>query len=77
MDVVAATLASEGVGSDAVVKSSTLYVGHSSDQDPNDNMSVRNRRYRKPGPASTGVPVFGLADTTSRLTVDVTYLTER
>ena len=75
MDVLAATLAAEGVGFGAIVKSTTLYVGGSTEEDLHDNMSVRNRRYSKPGPASTGLPVFGLAAPASRLTVDVTYLT--
>lgn len=74
MDAIAGALADEGADFDAVVKSTTLYVGDSSSEDLHTNMAVRNRRYQKPGPASTGLPIFGLADRASRLTVDVMYL---
>ncbi len=77
MDAIAATLAAEGVDFTAVVKSTTLYVGGSSEAELHDNMAVRNRRYRKPGPASTGLPVFGFADQRTLLTIDITYLTDR
>lgn len=76
MDAIAATLEAEGADFSAVVKSTTLYVGGSSAEELHDNMSVRNRRYEKPGPASTGLPVFGFADERSLLTVDITYLTD-
>ena len=76
MDAIASTLADSGAGFDAVVKSTTLYVGGSSEADLHENMSVRNRRYAAPGPASTGLPVFGFADARSVLTVDVTLVTD-
>ncbi len=74
MEVIASVLASEGADFSNVVKSSALYVGDSSDDDLYANMRVRNRRYEKPGPASTGLPIFGLADSASKLTVDVLFL---
>ncbi len=74
MDAIAKCLDDQGVGFDAVVKSTTLYVGGSSAEELHDNMSVRNRRYEKPGPASTGLPVFGFADPATLVTVDVLYL---
>lgn len=73
MEVIASLLEAEGVDFINVVKSSALYVGDSSDDDLYANMRVRNRRYAKPGPASTGLPIFGLADPASQLTVDILY----
>ena len=55
----------------SVVKATTHYVGGSQARELHDNMNVRNAYYRKPGPASTGLPVFGFADASSRITVDV------
>lgn len=74
MDAIAECLDDQGVGFDAVVKSTTLYVGGSSAEELHDNMSVRNQRYEKPGPASTGLPVFGFADPATLVTVDVLFL---
>ena len=71
MDVMGQTLLEHGLGFDAVVKSTSHYVGGGSPDDLHDNMAVRNRYYDKPGPASTGLPVFGLADDNSRIAVDV------
>ena len=59
----------------SVVKSTTHYVGGSSAAELHENMGVRNSYYCKPGPASTGVPVFGFGDRASRIVVDVTYVT--
>ncbi len=66
-------LGAHGVDFDAVVKATSLYVGGSSAEELHDNMTVRNGYYTKPGPASTGLPVFGLAGDRSRIVVDVTY----
>lgn len=74
MEAIAAALADEGLDFGAVVKSTTLYTGGSTAAELHNNMAVRNRRYTKPGPASTGLPVFGFADARSQLTVDVLYL---
>lgn len=73
MAAIEARLSAHGVDFDAVVKSTSLYTGGSSAGELHDNMSVRNAYYESPGPASTGLPVFGLADGRSRIVVDVTY----
>jgi len=73
MAAIGARLGDHGVGFDAVVKATSLYVGGSSAAELHDNMSVRNGYYQRPGPASTGLPVFGLADDRSRIVVDVMY----
>jgi len=57
---------------DDVVKSTTHYVGGESEEDLHDNMRVRNRYYHRPGPASTGLPVFGFAEKDSRIVIDIT-----
>ncbi|NNC78774.1 MAG: hypothetical protein HKN94_01360 [Acidimicrobiales bacterium] len=57
-----------------VAKSTTHYVGGSSAEELHGNMAVRNRRYTKPGPASTGLPVYGFAAPASKVVVDLTLL---
>lgn len=57
-----------------VVKSTTHYTGGNSANELHDNMQVRNRYYQRPGPASTGLPVFGFADNNSKIVVDVLAL---
>lgn len=59
-----------------VVKSTAHYVGGSSPEELHDNMRVRNGYYAKPGPASTGLPVFGFSDPASRIVVDVTAVSD-
>jgi len=59
-----------GMGFDAVVKSTSLYAGGSSDEELYENMRIRNNFYEKPGPASTGVPVNRFADDNSLIVVD-------
>lgn len=59
-----------------VVKSTAHYVGGSSPEELHDNMRVRNGYYVKPGPASTGLPVFGFSDPASRIVVDVTAMND-
>ena len=73
MTAIESRLAAHGVGFDAVVKATSLYTGGSSEAELHDNMSVRNAYYERPGPASTGLPVFGLTDERSQIVVDVTY----
>ncbi|MDG1409355.1 MAG: RidA family protein [Acidimicrobiales bacterium] len=73
MTAIESRLAAHDVGFDAVVKATSLYTGGNSAAELHDNMSVRNAYYERPGPASTGLPVFGLADKRSRIVVDVTY----
>ncbi len=65
-----------GMTFQSVVKSTTHYVGNSSAEDLHDNMSVRNAYYDKPGPASTGVPVYGFSADASKVVVDVTAIAE-
>jgi enamine deaminase RidA (YjgF/YER057c/UK114 family) len=62
------------LGYNDVAKSTTHYVGGSSAAELHDNMAVRNRRYSKPGPASTGLPVYGFADPASKVVVDITLV---
>lgn len=69
-----AVLPSIGLSYRDVAKSTTHYVGGSTAEELHDNMSVRNRRYTKPGPASTGLPVFGFADPASKIVVDITLV---
>ena len=55
-----------------VAKSTTHYVGGSAEE-LHSNMQVRNAYYSKPGPASTGLPVFGFGDQNSKVVVDLTF----
>lgn len=57
-----------------VVKSTTHYVGGATAAQLHDNMTIRNRYYSKPGPASTGVPVSGFSDPASRIVIDLMLL---
>jgi enamine deaminase RidA (YjgF/YER057c/UK114 family) len=61
MSALEVALTEEGLSFADVVKSTTHYCGDPTPQDLHDNMAVRNRRYRAPGPASTGIRVSGLA----------------
>lgn len=54
-----------------VRKATTYYTAGSSADDLHDNMSVRNRYYAKPGPASTGLPVEGLSAPASRILINL------
>jgi enamine deaminase RidA (YjgF/YER057c/UK114 family) len=67
------TLKKQRLSFSDVVKSTTHYVGGSANE-LHDNMQVRNKYYRKPGPASTGLPVFGFQDRNSRVVVDLTLI---
>ena len=71
MEVIDQTLRELGITFENIVKSTSHYVGGGSPDELHDNMAVRNRYYKKPGPASTGLPVFGLADCNSRIAVDI------
>ena len=48
----------------APLKATTHYVGGPGPQDLHGNLAVRHARFPRPGPASTGVPVAGLAGAT-------------
>ena len=63
-----------GLGFMDVGKSTTHYVG-SSPEELHDNMRVRNIHYQKPGPASTGLPVFGFLHPASKVVVDLVLRT--
>ena len=54
-----------------VVKQTSHYVGGTADE-LHDNMSIRNGYYNKPGPASTGIPVYGIAAPGIRNVIDLT-----
>lgn len=73
MAAIDACLRTQGLAFTDALKSTCHYVGDSSAEDLHDNMSVRNRYYRKPGPASTGLPVFGLADGRSKTAIDILF----
>jgi enamine deaminase RidA (YjgF/YER057c/UK114 family) len=60
MKAVETVFADAGLSFRDVRKATTYYIAGSSADDLHDNMSVRNRYYEKPGPASTGLPVEGL-----------------
>lgn len=47
-----------------VLKATTHYVGGANPEDLHANLAVRHARFPMPGPASTGVPVAGLAGAT-------------
>jgi hypothetical protein len=52
-----------------VCKSTTYYAGDSVAEDLHSNMEVRNARYCRPGPASTGIPVVSLGLAASRVSI--------
>ncbi|MEM7225807.1 MAG: hypothetical protein AAF495_22705 [Pseudomonadota bacterium] len=64
-------LALEGMSFADVVKLTTHYVGDDSPEALHDNMRVRNAYYATPGPTSTGLPVAGLGDPQSLITVNL------
>ncbi len=70
MEALAEALAAEDMDFNSVVKSTSHYVGGSTADELYENMMVRNGYYQRPGPASTGLPVFRLADQNSRIAVD-------
>jgi enamine deaminase RidA (YjgF/YER057c/UK114 family) len=71
MAAVADTMRARGWRFEAVTKATTHYVGSSAAEDLHDNMAVRNAYYRRPGPASTGLPVAAFPLSASRIAVDV------
>jgi len=68
---IADTMRARGWRFESVTKATTHYVGSSAAQDLHDNMSVRNAYYRRPGPASTGLPVPAFPLSKSQIAVDV------
>jgi len=71
MAAIADTMRARGWRFDAVCKATTHYVGSSAAEDLHDNMTVRNAYYRRPGPASTGLPVAKFPFSASKIAVDV------
>ncbi len=71
MKGVAALFADAGLSFRDVRKATTYYVAGSSADELHDNMSVRNGYYAKPGPASTGLPVEGLAVPGARVSISL------
>jgi len=66
-----ATLDQHGLRFDNVAKSTAHYLGGSGAEDLHGNMNIRNSYYSKPGPASTGLPVYGFADAATAIAVDL------
>ena len=60
-----------------IVKSTTHYVGGNTAEELHQNMEVRNAYYEKPGPASTGLAVFGISNNASRIVIDLTLIKEK
>jgi enamine deaminase RidA (YjgF/YER057c/UK114 family) len=73
---IADTLRARGWSFESVCKATTHYVASSSPADLHDNMSVRNAYYRRPGPASTGLPVAAFPLSSSQIAVDVLGMIE-
>ena len=66
-------LAEYGLGFEDVIKQTAHYCGGSAGE-LHDNMGVRNAYYSKPGPASTGIPVRGFEQATTRTVIDLRLL---
>ena len=62
-------LARHGLSFLDVVKQQTYYVGER--EDLYENMRIRDGYYSRPGPASTGVAVYGFVDTDCRITIEL------
>ncbi|MFO1090750.1 MAG: hypothetical protein U1E46_14360 [Hyphomicrobiales bacterium] len=71
MAAVADALAEASLTFEAVRKATVHYVAGSSADELHDNMAVRNRYYRKPGPASTGLPVEGFPRMRGRIAISL------
>jgi enamine deaminase RidA (YjgF/YER057c/UK114 family) len=76
MASIAEVMGARGWSFDAVCKATTHYVGSSAAQDLHDNMEVRNAYYRRPGPASTGLPVAAFPFSSSKIAVDLLGIIE-
>jgi enamine deaminase RidA (YjgF/YER057c/UK114 family) len=71
MAILAAALERYGFTFADVVKQQTYYVGGATADDLYVNMRIRNHRYGKPGPASTGLAVYGFSDHDCAITVEL------
>ncbi len=76
MDSLGALLDRFGLGFAQVVKANTYYVGGPNPEDLHRNMAVRNRYYKKPGPASTGVPVAALPFRGATVSIEAFAMTD-
>lgn len=64
------SLGVHGLSFENVTKLTAHYVGGASAEDLHGNMTVRHGYYSNPGPASTGLPVYGLLDPQCRISID-------
>lgn len=71
MEAFAGELASQGLGFADVVKQQTHYIGGANAEDLYANMTIRNSYYHRPGPASTGLAVAGIAGAPSCITIEI------
>jgi enamine deaminase RidA (YjgF/YER057c/UK114 family) len=71
MEAHKAVLDKDGLDFSDVVKQQTHYVGTPAAEDLYANMRIRNSYYTKPGPASTGLAVYGFADPASEITIEL------
>jgi enamine deaminase RidA (YjgF/YER057c/UK114 family) len=77
MEAVEKMFAEAGLSFRDVRKATTYYIAGSASEELHDNMAVRNRYYAKPGPASTGLPVDGLATPGARISISLFGATPR
>jgi enamine deaminase RidA (YjgF/YER057c/UK114 family) len=71
MASVTEAMRAQGWTFDAICKATTHYVGSSAAGDLHDNMTIRNAHYRRPGPASTGLPVAAFPFSPTKIAVDM------
>jgi enamine deaminase RidA (YjgF/YER057c/UK114 family) len=71
MQAMDAALHAAGASFADVVKLTAHYTGSASEEDLHGNMKVRHGYYARPGPASTGLPVWGLGNDKCRIAVDI------
>jgi enamine deaminase RidA (YjgF/YER057c/UK114 family) len=71
MASIADALRAEGLTFTSVSKSTTCYAGKPTAHELHENMQVRNARYRRPGPASTGIPVARFASPATKVSVSL------
>ena len=67
-------LCEQGLGWAHVVKVSAPYVGGAREADLHDNLRIRHSFHVAPGPASTGLPAFGLGHSAARIAVQLTAI---
>jgi len=71
MQAIDVALRAAGASFADVVKLTAHYTGTASEEDLHGNMKVRHGYYARPGPASTGLPVWGLGNERCRIAVDI------